>query len=126
MKKTTKIDYTGLDIEIEIEAAQSYVEHRINKGAPLTQRAFNQAMQKALQAHEVGMTPTELIDWTVDKGWSGINIAYTKNTLGSEAEALLESMSKAKPIPSKMQIARDYQDFMRRQNIAIEDNSFDH
>ena len=91
MKKSTKIDYTGLDLEIEIEAAQSYVEHRINKGKPLTQRAFNQAMAMALRAHEVGMTPTELIDWTVTKGWDGINISFTKSALSRERIAEFES-----------------------------------
>ena len=91
MKKATKIDYTGLDLEIELEAAQSYVEHRINKGKPLTQRAFNQAMAMALRAHEVGMTPTELIDWTVTKGWDGINISFTKSALSRERIAEFES-----------------------------------
>jgi len=92
MKKATKIDYTGLDIEIELEAAQSYVEHRINKGKPLTQRAFNQAMAMALRAHEVGMTPTELIDWTVGvKGWDGINISFTKASLSRETMAEFEA-----------------------------------
>lgn len=88
MKKNTKIDFTGLDAEIDMEAAKSYVQHRVNLGKPLTQRAFDQAMNKALQAFQVGMTPTDLIDWTVDKGWQGINIAYTKSALESEMEAL--------------------------------------
>lgn len=88
MKKNTKIDFTGLDAEIDIDAAKSYVQHRINIGKPLTQRAFDQAMNKALQAFQVGMTPTELVDWTVDKGWQGINIAYTRSALESEMEAL--------------------------------------
>lgn len=89
MKKATKIDYTGLDPSIELEAAESYVEHRINKGKPLTQRAFNQAMGQAMQAHEVGMTPTQLIDWTVGvKGWDGINLAYTKSALSREMQAV--------------------------------------
>lgn len=89
MKKNTKIDFTGLDAEIDIDAAKSYVQHRINIGKPLTQRAFDQAMKRALEAFEVGMTPTELIDWTVEvKGWQSINIAYTKNALESEMEAL--------------------------------------
>ena len=91
MKKATKIDYTKLDPSIELEAAESYVEHRINKGKPLTQRAFNQAMGQAMQAHEVGMTPTQLIDWTVGvKGWDGINLTYTKSALSREMQAVCE------------------------------------
>jgi hypothetical protein len=82
MKRNIKIDFTGLDAEIELEAAKSYVQHRINIGKPLTQRAFELAMKKSLLAFEVGMTPTELIDFTVDKGWQGINIEYTRNAIG--------------------------------------------
>jgi len=88
--KKTKIDISGIDLEIDPEAAQDYVEHRINKGKPLTQRAFNFAMKKALQAHEVGMTPTELIDWTIEKGWDGININFTKSALMREQQAIIE------------------------------------
>ena len=95
MRKNIKIDFTGLDAEIDIEAAKSYVQHRINVNKPLTQRAFNQAMSKALQAFQVGMTPTELIDWTVDKGWQGINIAYTKSALESERQAFSRTNNKS-------------------------------
>lgn len=95
MKKNTKIDFTGLDAEIDIDAAKSYVQHRINIGKPLTQRAFDQAMNKALQAFQVGMTPTELVDWTVDKGWQGINIAYTKNALEQERRAMASTNNKS-------------------------------
>jgi len=73
--------------KIEIDAAKSYIQHRINKKKPLTPRAFNQAMAKALNAYKVGMTPTELIDWTIDKGWDGINISYTMNSLAREKTA---------------------------------------
>jgi hypothetical protein len=88
--KKTKIDISGIDKGIDPEAAQDYVQHRINKGKPLTQRAFNQAMKKTLQAHEVGMTPTELIDWTIEKGWDGININFTKSALMREQQAIIE------------------------------------
>jgi len=80
--------------KIEVDAAKSYIEHRINKKKPLTQRAFNQAMAKALNANKVGMTPTELIDWTVEHtGWDGINISWTKGRLAAEAKAERESVS---------------------------------
>lgn len=96
MKKNTKIDFTGLDAEIDIEAAKSYVQHRVNLGKPLTQRAFDQAMKRALEAFHVGMTPTELIDWTVEvKGWQSINIAYTKNALEQERRAMASTNNKS-------------------------------
>ena len=87
--KYKNIELDGLDIEIDIEAAKGFIDHRINMKCPLTPRAFYQAMNESLRAFEVGMTPTELIDWTVTtKGWKGINIAYTKNALAGEFEAL--------------------------------------
>ena len=86
----TKISLAQLDLEIEQDAALSYIEHRKLKKKPLTQRAFDQAMKKALLAFEVGMTPTELIDWTIDKGWDGINIAFTKSALNREVQAVAE------------------------------------
>ena len=86
--KYKKIDLSGLDMEIDIEAAKSYIEFRIECKKPLTQRAFNQAMQTALQAYRVNMTPTELIDWTVAKGWHGININYTIAQLQKEQDAI--------------------------------------
>ena len=85
-----KISLAQLDLEIEQDAALSYIEHRKLKKKPLTQRAFDQAMKKALLAFEVGMTPTELIDWTIDKGWDGINIAFTKSALNREVQAIAE------------------------------------
>ncbi len=91
--KTTKhkdIDLAGIDIEIDPDAAKSYIEFRIKIKKPFTQRAFDQAMAKSLQAYRVGMTPTELIDFTVHKGWSGINLAYTAKAKDGELQAIAE------------------------------------
>lgn len=89
--KYKKIDLSGLDMEIDVEAAKSYIEFRIECKKPLTQRAFNQAMQTALQAYKVNMTPTELIDWTVNKGWHGININYTLAQIRKEQDAIADT-----------------------------------
>ena len=86
--KYKNIDLNGLDIEIDIEAAKSYIEHRALKKKPLTQRAFNQAMQKALLGFTIKMTPTEVIDYTVDKGWDGINLNYIVNARNNECTPL--------------------------------------
>ena len=36
--KHKKIDLSGLDIEIDIEAAKGFIDHRIEKKSPATQR----------------------------------------------------------------------------------------
>lgn len=82
------IDLQDLDPSIEMDAAKSFIEHREINKKKLTQRAFSQAMKTALQAFKISMTPTELIDFTVNKGWAGININWTLNALNSEMIAL--------------------------------------
>ena len=91
--KHKNIDLDGIDIEINIDAAKSFIEHRIGKKKPLTQRAFDQAMTKSLQAFKVNMTPTELIDFTVEKGWDGINLAFTVAAKNREMMAIGEVKS---------------------------------
>ena len=88
--KHKKIDLSGLDIEIDIEAARGFIDHRIEKKSPATQRIFDNQMKMALRAHECGMTPTELIDFTCNKGWTAININYTKSAVNREMQALSE------------------------------------
>lgn len=87
------IELDGLDIEIDIEAAKSFIEHREINKARLTQRAFDQAMVKSLDAFKVGMTPSELIDFTVEAGWKGINLNYTRAKLSREMTAAHEARS---------------------------------
>ena len=88
--KYKSIELDGLDLEIDPEAAKSFIDHRIGKKKPLTQRAFDQAMVKALMAFNVNMTPTELIDFTIEKGWDGINLVYTAASLNREMMAMAE------------------------------------
>ena len=88
--KYKNIELDGLDIEIDIEAAKSFIEMRAMKKKPLTQRAFDQAMKKALMAFQIGMTATEVIDYTVEKGWDGINLNYVTNARSREMMAIQE------------------------------------
>ena len=90
--KYKNIELDGLDLEIDIEAAKGFIDHRALKKKPLTQRAFDQAMVKALQAFQVGMTPTELIDFTCEKGWDGINLVYTAAAKNREMMAMQETL----------------------------------
>ena len=79
-----------LDVEISHDVAQEYYDYRqaMDKRYRLkTQGQFDRQMKIALRAHEVGMTPDELILFTIDKNWVGINIAYTKAELNRQMQA---------------------------------------
>jgi len=69
-----KIDISSaVDSGIEKEAAESFIEHRINIKKPLTQRAFNQAIKSAIECESKGLcTATEALDIAVQEGWKGI------------------------------------------------------
>jgi len=88
--KFMKIELDGLDIEIDIEAAKSFIEMRAMKKKPLTQRAFDQAMKKSIMGFTVGLTATEVIDYTVEKGWDGINLNFITAAKGREMQAVQE------------------------------------
>lgn len=79
-----------LDVEISHDVAQEYYDYRqaMEKRYRLkTQGQFDRQMKIALRAHEVGMTPDELILFTIDKNWVGINISYTKAELHRQIQA---------------------------------------
>lgn len=73
------IKFDTLPSGISIDAAQGFVDHRKLLKAPLTQRAFDQAMATAARASEIGMTPDEAIDETVAAGWRGIKLEWLEN-----------------------------------------------
>lgn len=81
-----------LDVEISHDVAQEYYDYRqaMEKRYRLkTQGQFDRQMKIALRAHEVGMSPDDLILFTMDNNWVGINISYTKAALSRcrQAEA---------------------------------------
>ena len=110
--KHKNIELDGLDIEIDIDAAKSYIEFRALAKKPLTQRAFDQAMNKALEGFRVNMTPTEVIDYTVDKGWLGINLDWIASSKAKEMPVL--NMHGANVVP----IGRSTRDISLEQELS--------
>jgi hypothetical protein len=86
-----KITFAQLDVEIPGDVAEAFIEYRKDMKKPLNQRSFNMAMKEALRAHEVGMTPEELLDFTMLMGWRAPNIAYTKSQKAREGSAMIEA-----------------------------------
>jgi len=87
------IDLSGLDMEISEDIAKEFIEHREINKKKLTQGAFNRAMKTALKAFQIGMTPDELIEFTIDKGWQGINLEWAKNALMKESHIQVNTRS---------------------------------
>ena len=106
MTQNRIISIENLPPEISLEVAQEFIEYRQAMGkryALKTQGAFDRQMKIALRAHEVGMTPDELITWTIDQNWQGINISYTKNRINQIMQAECNA-TRTKDIPVHRQL----------------------
>ena len=66
------------------EVAKEYIDYRIGKKKPLTQGAFNRAMNQACLCT---CTPDEAIQITIDKGWDGVTPEYITAELGRRFDA---------------------------------------
>jgi hypothetical protein len=89
--------YKGLDLkpfekDVSIEHLKHLIDHRITKKAKPTQHALKLQVKRLTRSQEVGMTPEELIDYTIEKNWIAVNIDYTKNDLNK-----IKGLSHAKP-----------------------------
>ena len=97
------ISLDALDPQISKEVALEYIEYRQameKKYRIKTQGTFDRQMKIALRAHEVSMTPDQLIMFTIDQSWVGINISYTKKRLRQMSDAEKETVFvKTKDVP---------------------------
>ena len=79
--------YRKIDIKqaafylVSDEAAKEFIDHRVNKKSPLTQRAFERAMKSAMKCCEFGISADETIELVIDKGWVGITVEYVRDEL---------------------------------------------
>lgn len=63
------IDLNDLPKQIEPEWAKNFIDHRQKLKKPLTQHAFELAVNKFLTAHEVGWSVKDAINETIYRGW---------------------------------------------------------
>ena len=89
------IDMTeALMCNVEMEAAEAFVEMRANKGKryALTQRAFNQNMRKAALLEQDGVcTATDAVDLAAERCWQGITPEYVKAELSRRQQAEMQA-----------------------------------
>ena len=64
------------------EVAKEYIDYRIGKKKPLTQGAFNRAMNQAALCLNFYVSPDEAIEITIDKGWDGVTPEYIAAEVG--------------------------------------------
>jgi len=68
-KNTTGLDLSALPEGISEQTAKDFIEHRKLLKKPLTQRALNGCMATAAKAPSHGLTPDQVIDEAIIKGW---------------------------------------------------------
>lgn len=82
--------YKNIDLHASVfcnvseDMAKEYIDYRIGKKKPLTQGAFNRAVN---QATKCVCSPDEAIQLTIDKGWDGVTPEYIAAELGRRFEA---------------------------------------
>lgn len=69
------------------DAAKEYIDFRMQIKKPLTQRAFSRALKEAARCFDLGITASEALEITIDKGWQGVVYEYIKNELSRRGEA---------------------------------------
>lgn len=108
--KSTRARKNGLDLSeipgsISLVVVSEFIEHRIKKKSPLTQRALDRALSAAVGAGErFGKSPNEIIEDVIDAGWQGINIAWLENRYRSNGNGThqQDTRSRAKRVSDKL------------------------
>ena len=107
------IDLTeALMSNVEQEAAEAFIDMRIDKKKKLTQRAFNQNMQKAALLEQAGVcTATEAVDLATDKCWQGITPEYVKAELSRRSQAEMQAnLNQSQNLTKNQSLAQDLTD----------------
>lgn len=107
------IDLTeALMSNVEQEAAEAFIDMRIDKKKKLTQRAFNQNMQKAALLDQAGVcTATEAVDLATDKCWQGITPEYVKAELSRRSQAEMQAnLNQSQNLTKNQSLAQDLTD----------------
>lgn len=81
-----KYDLDNLPNGISKEIAQHFIDHRKMIKKPLTQHALDIAMSHAYKASDIGLTPDQAIDKTIECGWSAINLEWLNKRFTNEAD----------------------------------------
>jgi len=83
-----KIDlHSAVFANVSEDVAQEYIDFRISVKKPLTQGAFERALNEAVKCEGLGISANEAIQITIDKGWHGVTYSYLAKELNNRFEA---------------------------------------
>jgi len=77
-----RLELTDLPEQIDQEIAQELIDHRINIKKPFTQQSLNRLIKKILKVEadqEVTLTPNQVIEKIIDRGWQGFELDWLKS-----------------------------------------------
>lgn len=86
-----KYDLDNLPTGISKESAQHFIDHRKMLKKPLTQHALDISMDHASKALEIGITPDQAINKTIELGWSAINLTWLNKRFMNDADETEQS-----------------------------------
>lgn len=66
---------------ISADSINEFIEHRRVLKKPLTQKALQLNLKQAMKCHDFLVTPEQAIDYTIYKGWQGINSRWIHSNL---------------------------------------------
>lgn len=81
------LDLSNLPDGVSEELALDFIEHRRKKKSPLTQRALNLCMDAAAKAPDHGLTPEQVIDEAIARGWLKPEPEWAAKSLGSQTKS---------------------------------------
>lgn len=107
-----KIDlHASVFCNVSESIAMEYIDYRIGKKKPLTQGAFNRAVNQAAQCT---CTPDEAIQITINKGWDGVTPEYIAAELSRRFEAVTQVTIKTISRPTLSRAGHDPKDTRTR------------
>tara|TARA_R110000787_G_scaffold59374_2_gene134621 strand:+ start:801 stop:1532 length:732 start_codon:yes stop_codon:yes gene_type:complete len=89
-----KISLDSLPVEISVDTAKEYIDHRNNLKKPLTQNAFARNMNQAVTwQFELSTTAELIITEVIDAGWQWAKLEWLKKRLGDNKPGTFERLS---------------------------------
>jgi len=119
-KNHKQLDFRNLPSGVSEAGARAFADHRKALKVPLTQHGFELSMREAAKSVDIGITPDEVIDETIQAGWRGINIKWLENRIrpGSNGNAnsnRVNYSAKLSTVDRANREAEEYLETLRRE-----------